>query len=134
MRLIFNHGIWTCEFHGMLWEFSCKTIGPNSFIIHLSHSTFPYSVCETETTSYFTTILFFLKFPFMFFILLCGYLTANFLPLLRLQPHTPDAQHCVLWNSMRSSPEASLRGWVPKPGRATRGVWTENLQILIITS
>ena len=83
MRLIFN-GIWTCEFHGMLWDFSCKTIGPNSFIIHLSHSAFPCSVFETETTSYFSTILFFLKFRFVFFELLCGHLTANFLPLLRI--------------------------------------------------
>lgn len=133
MRLIFN-GIWTCEFHGMLWDFSCKTIGPNSFIIHLSHSAFPCSIFETETTSYFSTILFFLKFRFVFFELLCGYLTANFLPLLRIQPHIPNVHHCVLWNSMRSSPGASLRGLVPKPGRAPRGVWTENLQILIITS
>ena len=48
-----------------------------------------------------------------FFKLLFGCPMANFGPLLRRQPHSPDLNHLRFTYLTRSSPGASQRDWVP---------------------
>ena len=58
----------------------------------------------------------------LFFLsLLFGFPKANFGPLSKGQPHSPDVNHCVVPNLDRRSPRTSWRGWVSKPSRAPSG-------------
>ena len=67
----------------------------------------------------------------LFFLrLLFGFPKANFGPLSKGEPHSPDVNHCVVPNLDRRPPRTSWRGWVSKPSRAPSEPWTGCLPIL----